>query len=165
MRSVVDGDAQLLMPMRTVVDADAHCCLRRCALLFTAMRSNPTVYEVNFAIWNLISYVPSFIFFIFSFIHLFIFSFIQTPKIQRVEVHQADSKISVVKMEKGAAAASSGAAGAATTSLELPQMSCFTCKFIMGEGKRILTEESTIDQLTKLSETICNDLKGDLKVG
>lgn len=62
-----------------------------------------------------------------------------------------------MKMEKGAAAP-------AKPSLELPQMSCFTCKFIMGEGKRILEEDSTIDQLTKLSETICNDLKGDLKV-
>lgn len=80
----------------------------------------------------------------------------EKPKIQRVEVQRADSKISVVKMEKGAAAP-------AKPALELPQMSCFTCKFIMGEGKRILEEDSTIDQLTKLSETICNDLKGDLK--
>jgi len=78
--------------------------------------------------------------------------------IQRVEVHRDDSKISVVKMEKGAAAKT-----APGTSLELPQMSCFTCKFIMGEGKRILSEDSTITQLTKLSESICNDLNGDLK--
>ena len=80
---------------------------------------------------------------------------------QRVEVHRAESEISVVKMEKGAAPAKPAAT---TTPLELPQMSCFTCKFIMGEGKRILAEDSTINQLTKLSETICNDLKGDLKV-
>ena len=53
---------------------------------------------------------------------------------------------------------------AATESLELPQMSCFTCKFIMGEGKRILEEDSTVDQLTTLVETVCNDLNGDLKV-
>jgi len=54
-------------------------------------------------------------------------------------------------------------ASAAPESLELPQMSCFTCKFIMGEGKRILEEDSTVDQLTTLVETVCNDLNGDLK--
>jgi len=84
----------------------------------------------------------------------------QKSKMQRVEVHRAESEVSVVKMEKGAAPAKTAAT---TTPLELPQMSCFTCKFIMGEGKRILAEDSTINQLTKLSETICNDLKGDLK--
>jgi len=85
------------------------------------------------------------------------------PKTQHVEVHRAESELSVVRMEKGSASGTGAAEKTATTSLELPQMSCFTCKFVMGEGKRILTEESTIDQLSKLSETICNDLKGDLK--
>jgi len=46
---------------------------------------------------------------------------------------------------------------------ELPQMSCFTCKFVMGEGIKVLGEDSTVDQIASLVETVCNDLNGDLK--
>ena len=48
--------------------------------------------------------------------------------------------------------------------LELPQMSCFTCKFVMSEGKRVLEEDSTVQQLANLAETVCKDLQPDLKV-
>ena len=69
-----------------------------------------------------------------------------------------------MKGEAPKSSSSSSSSSSSTTSLELPQMSCFTCKFVMGEGKRVLEEDSTIDQLTKLAETVCGDLKADLKV-
>ena len=43
-------------------------------------------------------------------------------------------------------------------------MSCFTCKFVMSEGKRVLEEDSTVQQLANLAETVCKDLQPDLKV-
>ena len=73
----------------------------------------------------------------------------------RVEVGRAHSEVSVIKAQDKEEA---------KKDLELPQMSCFTCKFVMSEGKRVLEEDSTVQQLANLAESVCKDLQPDLKV-